>query len=214
MVAELTCTFDSRLSRAVRLDAAKNANGQIYAAGKVITLLFYFGNHFFFPAELVGGFTISRLLDSKPWSQVSSLPSPPNYIFIFLIPFNIFALLLQLPPCLLVVTQIPGHKAGSSPPSPPRYDACLAFLTRGSCSIFSLVGSDGCVPAICAQLHLQVGYRQNMGAIVKALLVDTSRRMKGMPLHSPNACAAMIQVNRGPTSAFTFLPAVGATHIQ
>ena len=30
-------------------------------------------HHFYFPAQLVGGFTLSDLLD-KPWSQVSSLP--------------------------------------------------------------------------------------------------------------------------------------------
>ena len=33
---------------------------------------YYFYHHFCFPAQLVGGFTLSDLLD-KPWSQVSSL---------------------------------------------------------------------------------------------------------------------------------------------
>ena len=32
-------------------------------------------HHFYFPAQLVGGFTLSDLLD-KPWSQVSSLLPP------------------------------------------------------------------------------------------------------------------------------------------
>ena len=41
-------------------------------------LLFYFflyDNHFYFPAQRLGGFTIRNLLD-KPWSQVSSLLPP------------------------------------------------------------------------------------------------------------------------------------------
>ena len=32
-------------------------------------------HHFYFPAQLVGGFTLSDLMD-KPWSQVSSLLPP------------------------------------------------------------------------------------------------------------------------------------------
>ena len=38
----------------------------------------YFDHHFYFPAQLVGGFTLSDLLD-KSWSQVSSL-FPPRYV--------------------------------------------------------------------------------------------------------------------------------------
>ena len=38
-------------------------------------ILFYFDHYVYFPAQLVGGFTLSDLLD-KPWSQVSSLPPP------------------------------------------------------------------------------------------------------------------------------------------
>ena len=38
-------------------------------------LLICFDHHFYFPAQLVGGFTLSDLLD-KPWSQVSSLLPP------------------------------------------------------------------------------------------------------------------------------------------
>ena len=36
-------------------------------------------NHFHFPAQLVGGFTLSDLLD-KPWSQVGVVPSSPRYV--------------------------------------------------------------------------------------------------------------------------------------
>ena len=35
----------------------------------------YIDHHFYFPAQLVGGFALSDLLD-KPWSQVSSLLPP------------------------------------------------------------------------------------------------------------------------------------------
>ena len=39
-----------------------------------VCFLFVFFNHFYFPAQLVvGGFTLSDLLE-KSWSQVSSLP--------------------------------------------------------------------------------------------------------------------------------------------
>ena len=42
----------------------------------------FFSHHFCFPAQLVGGFPLSDLLD-KPWSQVSSL-LPPVRAFIFI----------------------------------------------------------------------------------------------------------------------------------
>ena len=38
-------------------------------------LRIFFSHNFYFPAQLVGGFTLSDLLD-KPWSQVSSLLPP------------------------------------------------------------------------------------------------------------------------------------------
>ena len=41
--------------------------------GSFFSFPFFFNHHFYFPAQLVGGFTLSDLLD-KPWSQVSSLP--------------------------------------------------------------------------------------------------------------------------------------------
>ena len=41
----------------------------------LLLFLFCFNHHFHFPAQLVGGFTLSDLLD-KPWSQVSSLLPP------------------------------------------------------------------------------------------------------------------------------------------
>ena len=49
--------------------------------------LFFFYHHFYFPAHLVGDFTLSDLLD-KPWSQLSSgqavvtavVPSTPRYV--------------------------------------------------------------------------------------------------------------------------------------
>ena len=40
----------------------------------IVLFFFCFNNHFYFRAQLVGGFTLSDLLD-KPWSQVSA-PSP------------------------------------------------------------------------------------------------------------------------------------------
>ena len=39
-------------------------------------------HHFYFPAQFVGGFDLSDLLD-KPWSQVSSL-LPPGRAFVFI----------------------------------------------------------------------------------------------------------------------------------
>ena len=41
-----------------------------------IFLIFFFPDHFYFPAQLVGGFTLSDLLE-KPWSQVGVVPSSP-----------------------------------------------------------------------------------------------------------------------------------------
>ena len=38
-------------------------------------LIAFFYRHFYFPAQLVGGFTLGDLLD-KPWSQVSSILPP------------------------------------------------------------------------------------------------------------------------------------------
>ena len=38
-----------------------------------LCLFFFFGHHFYFPAQLGGSLSLSDLLD-KPWSQVSSLP--------------------------------------------------------------------------------------------------------------------------------------------
>ena len=43
-----------------------------------LSIFFFFNRHFYFPAQLVGDFTLSDLLD-KPWSQVSSL-LPPRYV--------------------------------------------------------------------------------------------------------------------------------------
>ena len=45
-------------------------------------LLFYFYHHFYFPASLVGGFTLHELLD-KPWSQVSALLPPGTCVYFF-----------------------------------------------------------------------------------------------------------------------------------
>ena len=38
-----------------------------------------YNHHFYFPAQLVGGFTLSELLD-KPWSQVGVVPYHPRYV--------------------------------------------------------------------------------------------------------------------------------------
>ena len=50
---------------------------------------FFLNHHFHFPAQLVGRFTLSDLLD-KPWSQVSSLLPPGTYLqFLSRIGFSI-----------------------------------------------------------------------------------------------------------------------------
>ena len=50
---------------------------------------FFFNHHFYFPAQLVGGFTLNDLLD-KPWSQVSSnLPPGTCLQFLSRIGFSI-----------------------------------------------------------------------------------------------------------------------------
>ena len=38
--------------------------------------------HFYFPAQLVGAFTLSNLLD-KAWSQVSSLLAPDTCLYFY-----------------------------------------------------------------------------------------------------------------------------------
>ena len=43
--------------------------------GDSLFFFFFFFDHFYFPAQLVGDFTLSDLL-GKPWSQVSSLLAP------------------------------------------------------------------------------------------------------------------------------------------
>ena len=45
----------------------------------VVVVVVVVDHHFYFPAQLVGGFTLSDLLD-KPWSQVSSLLPPGTYL--------------------------------------------------------------------------------------------------------------------------------------
>ena len=47
------------------------------------SFFFFSSRHFHFPAQLLGGFTLSDLLD-KPWSQVSSLLPPPYVPSIFI----------------------------------------------------------------------------------------------------------------------------------
>ena len=41
----------------------------------LVIFVIFFSYHFYFPAQLVGGFTLSDLVD-KPWSQASSLLPP------------------------------------------------------------------------------------------------------------------------------------------
>ena len=50
----------------------------------LLLVFFFFSDHFYFPAQLVGGFTLSDLLD-KPCSQVGVVPSPPRYVPSFFI---------------------------------------------------------------------------------------------------------------------------------
>ena len=50
--------------------------GRTFSGGRTdFFILFFLFQHFYFPAQVVGGFTLSDLLD-KPWSQVSSLLPP------------------------------------------------------------------------------------------------------------------------------------------
>ena len=52
-------------------------------------LFFVYFHHFYFPSQLVGGFTLSDLLD-RPWSQVSSLLPPGTCLqFVSRIGFSI-----------------------------------------------------------------------------------------------------------------------------
>ena len=61
-----------------------------YTPAVVLTFFYFsFNHHFYCPAQLVGGFTLSDLLD-KLWSQVSSLPPPGTCIqFLSRIGFSI-----------------------------------------------------------------------------------------------------------------------------
>ena len=60
-----------------------------------------------------------------------------SFNFIFLTPRLSFPLSFLL----IVVTQIRGHKAGSSPSSPPHYGSCLEFNPENSSSLSFVVDS-------------------------------------------------------------------------
>ena len=72
-----------RRTRYVELQGYKNKNNNDTArffksqtgGGGIYLFFFFLNHHFCFPAQLVGGFTLSDLLD-KPWSQVSYLLPP------------------------------------------------------------------------------------------------------------------------------------------
>ena len=51
-------------------------------AQTTIIIFFFFYYHFYFlPAQLVGGFTLSDLLEKKPWSEdLGVVPFPPRYV--------------------------------------------------------------------------------------------------------------------------------------
>ena len=71
-------SFEFRTTRAPRMRTAYEY--QVRQQGATSTYCFFafflkFFHHFYFPAQLVGGFTLSDLLD-RPWSQVSSLLPP------------------------------------------------------------------------------------------------------------------------------------------
>ena len=53
----------------------------LFAPLKKASFFFFFSDHhFYLPAQLVGGVTLSDLLD-KPWSQdLGVVPSPPRYV--------------------------------------------------------------------------------------------------------------------------------------
>ena len=48
----------------------------------ILFFCFFYNHHFYFPAHLVGGFTVSDHLD-KPWSQVSSLLPPGTCLHVY-----------------------------------------------------------------------------------------------------------------------------------
>ena len=67
-------TWDMVSTKAAAGDLGKQTYSCTYVR-TVLPVFFFFNHQFHFPAQLVGGFTLSELLD-KPWSQVSSLLPP------------------------------------------------------------------------------------------------------------------------------------------
>ena len=63
----------------------RNCSGCIMFTSYALTCAYsdhhflFFNRHFCFPAQIVGGFTLSDRLD-KPWSQVGVVPSLPRYV--------------------------------------------------------------------------------------------------------------------------------------
>ena len=67
-----------RMTLSRTYDTHKNLYIALYCYEQHLVLFaiyLFFGHHFYFPAKLVGGFTLSDLTD-KPWTQVSSLLPP------------------------------------------------------------------------------------------------------------------------------------------
>ena len=56
--------------------------------------------HYYFQAQLVGGFTLSDLRN-KPWSQVSSLLPPGTWLHLYRAQGSAFPLLVDVLPMLL-----------------------------------------------------------------------------------------------------------------
>ena len=88
MIVEVACQIGGHVSRVHQIESETGDGGQAEMDDKDPSqfhppppwttdsrpkcVCVYFFDHFYFPAQLVGGFTLSDLLD-KPWSQVSSL---------------------------------------------------------------------------------------------------------------------------------------------
>ena len=93
---------------------------------------------------------VSVFLSACPWGKKRI----HFFVFVFLFSFFFFFQIhpiYYIGPCcslsLVVVTQMRGHTAGSSPP-PPHYGACLALFCRGKTSArSSLVDSRRIVPS-------------------------------------------------------------------
>ena len=91
-------------------------------------------HHFYLPAQLVGGFTLSHLLD-KPWSQVSSLLPPGTCLqFLSRIAFSIPTVLLRLRLGRLVIRLSLGRRLVNLLPVAQRTNALTFGIVEDTSS--------------------------------------------------------------------------------